>query len=104
MTDKDGTVYIPREDSTFVMLTDDQQKKLDDQLARYPGDIFQRANLLESNDMYVAAMDDYRSYFKKNPDDNDMRPLLIAAYQALKLSNLRESEARLYNASLDTNY
>jgi len=54
--------------------------------------------------MYVAAMDAYREYFQQNPDDNDMRPLLIQSYQDLKLSNLRESEARLYNAALEEDY
>jgi hypothetical protein len=54
--------------------------------------------------MYVAAMDAYREYFQQNPEDNDMRPLLIQSYQVLKLSNLRESEARLYNAGLEEDY
>ena len=54
--------------------------------------------------MYVAAMDAYREYFQQNPDDNDMLPLLIQSYQGLKLSNLRESEARLYNAALEEDY
>jgi hypothetical protein len=49
-------------------------------------------------------MDIYRDYFTENPDDNDMRPLLIQSYQGLKLSNLRENEARLYNASLEENF
>lgn len=102
--DNDGTVYIPREDSTFVMLSDNDAKKLDDQLSKFQDDVFQRADVLETNGMYVAAMDAYRSYFKNNPDDNDMRPLLIAAYQELRLSNLRESEARLYNASIEESY
>ena len=54
--------------------------------------------------MYVAAMDAYRDYFSENPDDNDMRPLLIQSYNDLKLTNLKQSEARLYNAVLEEDY
>lgn len=99
--DKDGTVYIPRENSSFTMLSADQEKELMAKMGKFQNDPFLEANLLESNDMYVAAMDKYRSYFQDNPDDNDMRPLLIQTYQELKLRNLREKEARLYNANMD---
>jgi hypothetical protein len=54
--------------------------------------------------MYIAAMDTYREYFNENPDDNDMRPLLIQSYQDLKLSDLRVNEARLYNAMLEEDF
>ena len=49
-------------------------------------------------------MDAYRGYFADNPDDNDMRPLLIGAYQNLKLDNLRKSEARRYQAALEEDF
>ena len=63
--------------------------------------VFLEANLLEENGLHVAAMDAYRDYFKENQEDNDMRPLLIQSYQNLKLTELRENEARLYNAALE---
>lgn len=101
--DKDGTVYIPKDESTFTLLSAEEEGKLLANLDEFDSDLFLTTNLLESNDMYVAAMDEYREYFNVYPDDNDMRPLLIQSYQDLKLSNLREREARLYNASLEEN-
>ena len=102
--DVDGTVYIPKKDSKFRVMTADEEKEIMDVLGQIGDDIFLETNLLEENGLFVAAMDAYREYFQENPDDNDMRPLLIQSYQDLKLSNLRESEARLYNASLEEDY
>lgn len=99
--DKDGTVYAPKDDSSFVWLDTAAESGLMTSVASAGDDVFVVSGLLESNKLFVAAMDKYRDYFAKNPDDNDMRPLLIQSYQDLKLSNLRESEARLYNAALE---
>lgn len=102
--DKDGTVYIPRDDSKFTWLSKSDMKKIDKQADQLKDDIFVLADFLEQSGLAVAAMDAYREYFAENPDDNDMRPLLIQSYQNLKLSNLRESEARLFNASLERDF
>lgn len=102
--DKDGTVYIPRGESTFIWLDSKDEKEMMSKVDSVEDDIFIAASMLEERLMYIAAMDKYRDYFNENPDDNDMRPLLIQSYQGLKLSNLRASEARLYNASLEGNY
>ncbi len=102
--DKDGTVYIPNKDSKFEVMSAAEEKELGAVLDQIGDDIFLETNLLEEQGLYVAAMDAYREYFQENPDDNDMRPLLIQSYQDLKLSNLRESEARLYNAALEEDY
>lgn len=102
--DKDGTVYIPRKDSTFTMIDESSEKEIMEQVSAAGDDIFVVSGILESANMSIAAMDNYRGYFAENPDDNDMRPLLIQSYQDLKLSNLRESEARLYNASLEEDF
>ncbi len=98
--DNDGTIYIPRRESKFIVMTAEEEKEVMGLLEQIGDDIFLETNLLESNGLYVAAMDAYREDFRENPEDNDMRPLLIQSYQDLKLSNLRESEARLYNAAL----
>ena len=101
--DGDG-IYVPAKESTFEVLSKTDEKELFAVLEQIGDDIFLETNLLEEQGMYVAAMDAYRQYFQENPDDNDMRPLLIQSYQGLKLSNLRESEARLYNAALEEDY
>ena len=102
--DKDGTVYIPRSDSSFTLVDASQEKKIMKDLEAAGDDSFVKSGILEQKNMYIAAMDSYREYFAENPDDNDMRPLLIQSYQDLKLSNLRESEARLYNAALEEGF
>ena len=102
--DKDGTVYIPKAESKFQVMSADKEDELNAILEQVGDDTFLETNLLEEQGLYVAAMDAYREHFQQNPDDNDMRPLLIQSYQVLKLSNLRESEARLYNAGLEEDY
>jgi hypothetical protein len=102
--DKDGTVYIPRRDSAFTWVGQKEEKAILSVLEKAGDDVFVAADVLEANNMTVAAMDAYREYFRENPDDNDMRPLLIGSYNDLKLSNLKESEARLYNASLEEDF
>lgn len=102
--DKDGTVYIPKAQSKFQVMSADKENELTAVLEQIGDDIFLETNLLEEQGLYIAAMDAYREYFQQNPEDNDMRPLLIQSYQVLKLSNLRESEARLYNAGLEEDY
>jgi len=102
--DKDGTIYIPRKQSKFTVMPPEEEEEVMNLLEQVGDDIFLETNILEEKGMYVAAMDAYREYFQQNPDDNDMRPLLIQSYQDLKLSNLRENEVRLYNAALEEDY
>ena len=104
VTDKDGTVYIPRKDSAFTWMSRKEDKTIVSTLDTLSDDVFMQTNYLEENGMYVAAMDAYRGYFQENPDDNDMRPLLIQSYNDLKLTNLKQSEARLYNAALEEDF
>ncbi|MEO5365509.1 MAG: hypothetical protein H7831_04005 [Magnetococcus sp. WYHC-3] len=55
---------------------------------------------LEDAGFVVAAMEQYRKHFAENPDDNDMRPMLVQIYNTLKLGNLQRTEAKLYNKML----
>lgn len=102
--DKDGTVYIPRSDSTFTWIDDETEAEIMADVKTAGDDVFVKTSLLEQEGLYIAAMDAYRGYFQEYPDDNDMRPLLIQSYQDLKLTDLRENEARLYNAGLEEDY
>ena len=99
--DKGSAIYVPRAESKFTVITAEREKEVIDALEQIDDDIFLEANLLEENGLHVAAMDVYRDYFKENQEDNDMRPLLIQSYQNLKLTELRENEARSYNAALE---
>lgn len=102
--DKDGTIYIPRRESTFTWLSPKQEKEILAGLDKFSSDVFMQTNYLEQNGMWVAAMDRYRDFFQEYPDENEMRPLLIQSYQELKLSNLRQNEARLYQAKLEEDF
>lgn len=91
-------------EGTLVWLSAAEDKALADDIAKIravsPKDDFSVANLLDSRGLTVAAMDQYRKYFDTNKDDNEMRPLLIKAYNDLKLKELRQKEALLYNEQL----
>ena len=102
--DKDGTVYIPRKDSKFVWISDEESRKIQVDIEDLQDDVFLVTDYLESKKLYVAAMDAYRAYFAENSDDNDMRPLLITSYHDLKLTDLQKNEARLYTASLEEDF
>jgi hypothetical protein len=91
----------------IVWLSPAEDKALADALAKTkaaaPNDTFALANLLDERGLTVAAMDLYRRYFTDNKDDNDMRPLLIRTYYELKLNDLKQKEALLYNDMLGAN-
>ncbi|CCG42272.1 DUF7354 domain-containing protein [Magnetospirillum molischianum] len=97
-SDKDGGI---------VWLSAAEDKVLADQIARIrainPKDDFSVANQLDEKGVIVAAMDLYRKYFDENKDDNEMRPLLIRAYNELKLIDLKQREAQVYNDRLPAN-
>lgn len=97
-SDKDGGI---------VWLSAAEDKALADQIARIrainPKDDFSVANQLDEKGVIVAAMDLYRKYFDENKDDNEMRPLLIRAYNELKLVDLKQREAQVYNDRLSAN-
>jgi hypothetical protein len=88
-------------DGTITWLSADEDKAVVAAVARIkaasPKDDFSVANLLDEKGLSVAAMDGYRKYFGENKDDNDMRPLLIRVYNELKLADLKQQEALVYN-------
>ena len=105
--DKGAKVSDADKEGTIVWLSPAEDKALADALAKtkaaVPNDTFALANLLDERGLTVAAMDLYRKYFTDNKDDNDMRPLLIRAYYELKLNDLKQKEALLYNDMLGSN-
>ena len=92
---------------TLVWLSPDEDKALADSVAHVKGTVanstFATASLLDEKGLLVAAMDLYRKHFAGNKDDNDMRPLLIRAYYELKLADLKQKEALLYNDLISSN-
>jgi len=98
------TVAEADKEASLLWLSPSEDKVLADQVAALraasPQDDFAVANLLDEKGLTVAAMDLYRRHFAQVPDDNDMRPLLVRAYSELKLADLKQQEAQLYNDRL----
>lgn len=92
---------------TIIWLSAAEEKDflsaLDSVKAAAGNDDFAIANLMDSRGLTVAAMDHYRKHFDAYGDDNDMRPLLIRAYNDLRLTGLRHKEALVYNEQLAAN-
>lgn len=91
-------------EGAIMWLSAAEDKALVDSVAKIRAinakDDFSVANLLDEKGLTVAAMDLYRKYFDENKDDNEMRPLLIRAYNELKLVDLKQKEALVYNDKL----
>ena len=103
---KEGaTVYSPKKAGEIIWLSDAEKTALHQGMkeieAFAPGDDFMMANFLDDQGFVVAAMDLYRKYFKSNPDDVDMRPMLVKSYHDLKLSALKKAERNHYNQLLN---
>lgn len=97
-------VYSPRRPSTLKWLSDEESGSISQGLSKLRDEMgdddFFIATYLSDQGLEVPAMDHYREYFSASSDNNDLRPLLIASYHALKLSNLRLHEAQIYNEAL----
>ncbi len=98
-------VVKPRRDGKITWLDSGKEKEITGALMHLrkiaPGDDFLVASFLEEKGFAVGALDNYVKYFTENPDDNDMRPMLIKAYHDLKLKTLKSKEAMLYNKMLN---
>lgn len=101
---EDGSEYTQRKPSTFVWLDAEQANGIREQVGTVGDDVFVAAAIYEANGLHVAALDAYREYFSQNPDDNDMRPMLVNSYQALKLSDLRHKEAVVFQKAREDDY
>lgn len=96
--------FKPRRDGKILWLSSAEEKSINDATQTVDkvtqGDKFLLAAHLEAQGLSVPAMDLYRQHFQENPDDNDMRPILIQTYHDLKLSDLKKREAVIYNTML----
>ncbi|MBF0191568.1 MAG: hypothetical protein HQL99_10595 [Magnetococcales bacterium] len=97
-------VYTPKKPSTINWVDGEAlkpvEKGMKDLQALAPGDDFMMGAFLEDRGFTVAAMDMYRKYFKDNPGDVDMRPMLIKTYHDLNLKDLQKNEAVQYQKML----
>jgi len=100
---KDGTpMYEPPKKRKLYFLSEQEQAELFAQKKAIeeidPENGFLLGNFLEEKGLIVAAMDYYRQFFERNPEENQMRPFLIKVYSDLRLSHLKKAEINRYNA------
>lgn len=53
---------------------------------------FMLGSFFEKQDMWVAAMDQYRQYLSENPDEIEMSPYLFRVYKKLQLEGIYRTE------------
>jgi len=99
---KDGIpLFEPSKKLKLYVMSDQEQTELLTQKKAIedidPENGFLMGNFLEEKGLIVAAMDYYRQFFEKNPDENQMRPFLIKIYSDLQLSHLKSVEINKYN-------
>ena len=64
-----------------------------------PDNSFLLGNYFEEKGLIVAAMDAYRLFFERYPEENDIRPFLIKVYSDLKLYKYKSDEIDRYNGT-----
>jgi len=99
---KDGKiVYHPPKSHTLYFLTEQEQNDLlkEKQMieAINPENNFLLGNYMQEKGLIVVAMDQYRQFFEKYPEENQMRPYLIKIYNDLRLNDLKLVEIQKYN-------
>lgn len=85
--------------STFTLLDDKAEAPILAAIADAGDDLLVQTAIYEENGLHVAAMDAYRDYFQEYPEDFELRGLLWSSYRTLKLRDLMNLEARLYQAA-----
>ncbi|MDM8524032.1 hypothetical protein QUF80_11750 [Desulfococcaceae bacterium HSG8] len=66
-----------------------------------PDNGFLMGNYMDEQGLRIAAMDQYLTFFNKNPNANEMRPFLIKIYNDLKLKKLERKEINFYNSRIE---
>jgi hypothetical protein len=65
----------------------------------YGEDSFMLGSYFEKNDMWVAAMDQYKLYLEENPDELEMTPYLFRIYKKLYLEDIYKNELEKWKAA-----
>ncbi len=93
-----------KEDRSLTWLDEDNSKQVQESVsalkAEYPDNGFMLGNYYEDQNLYVAAMTQYRQYLKENPDEIEMAPYLFRVYKKLKLNKTYKTELEEYKAQL----
>jgi Magnetotaxis protein MtxA, C-terminal domain/Magnetotaxis protein MtxA, Immunoglobulin-like domain len=89
-----------RKNHLISWIGEDQQQELDKIIAglkqEYGEDTFMLGTYYEENDMWVAAMGQYKKYLADYPEEIEMTPYLFKVYNRLKLENTYKKELAIY--------
>ncbi|MDM8537925.1 hypothetical protein QUF70_14310 [Desulfobacterales bacterium HSG17] len=92
----DEIIYAPQKKGKLQWFNNDEKQTLKRELERIekiaPGNGFLLGSLMEERGLKVAAMDQYRRFLTKHPDDLETRPFLIKILNELKLGKLEKTE------------
>jgi len=75
------------------------QKTLESIRSAYGDDSFVLGSYFEKEEMWVAAMDQYKKYLEMNPDELEMAPYLFRVYQKLKLDSIYQKELEAWKTA-----
>ncbi|MDH5560113.1 MAG: hypothetical protein OEY59_04580 [Deltaproteobacteria bacterium] len=79
---------------------DELNKKIEAIKVSYPENSFMLGSLFEEQNIWVAAMDQYKNYLQENPDEVEMTPYLFKTYKELRLDTTYKNELDQYWASM----
>lgn len=89
---------------TVSWLEDPKKSEIEGSLneikATYGTNFFMAGSFLEKQEMWVAAMDQYKKYLMENPDEIEMSPYLFKMYKKLKLNKIYLQELKKYKEAM----
>ncbi len=68
--------------------------------ATYGTNYFMTGSFFEKQQMWIAAMDQYKKYLIDNPDEIEMTPYLFKMYKTLKLDGIYTIELAEFNEAM----
>ncbi len=87
-------------DHTIHWMTESEKQIFNDSILtiqeNYPDNAFMLGSFFEREQMWSAAMDQYKTYLKENPDEIEMTPYLFRVYKKLKLQRIYKDELNLW--------
>jgi hypothetical protein len=96
-----GVVNAPTRTSTLRWQTAEEAARVaaEESRMRAANDDILLASFYEDQGLLVPAMDTLRNFMIANPDENELRPLLIKTYGDLRLDDLKDLENKAYAAA-----
>jgi hypothetical protein len=89
---------------TIHWMTESEKRLFDDSIRtiqnKYPDNAFMLGSFFEKEQMWSAAMDQYKIYLEENPDEIEMTPYLFRVYKKLKFKNIYKDELKLWTQAM----